>query len=157
MRSIATRGARGEVSERLAEILDVVKGGGFDLVFVETAGIGQSDNAVTELADISLYVMTSEYGAPSQLEKIAMLDFADFVVINKFTHRGSEDALRDVRKQLQRNKQLFDTPVEQLMVFGTSAAQFNDRGVNALYGHLIKTLNEDNELGWQSSYSLVMT
>ncbi|MCH6547238.1 MAG: methylmalonyl-CoA mutase family protein [Gemmatimonadetes bacterium] len=152
MRSVATRGARGEVSERLAEILDVVKNGGFDLVFIETAGIGQSDNAITELADVSLYVMTSEYGAPSQLEKIEMLDFADFVVINKFTHRGSEDALRDVRKQLQRNKQLFDTPVEQLMVFGTSAAHFNDRGVNALYAHLIKTLNERNELGWESSY-----
>ncbi len=152
MRSVATRGARGEVSERLAEIVDVVKRGGFDLVFIETAGIGQSDNAVTELADVSVYVMTSEYGAPTQLEKIEMLDFADFVVVNKFTHRGSEDAIRDVRKQLRRNKQLFDTPVEQLMVFGTSAAQFNDRGVNALYAHLIKTLNERSALGWQSSY-----
>ena len=152
MRSVATRGARGEVSERLAEIVEVVKQGGFDLIFIETAGIGQSDNAITQLADISVYVMTSEYGAPTQLEKIEMLDYADFVVINKFTHRGSKDALRDVRKQIQRNRQLFDTPVEELMVFGTSAAQFNDAGVNALYAHLIDCLNRRHGLGWESRY-----
>ena len=102
MRSVATREARGEVSPHLRDILGEVKADGFDLVFIETAGIGQSDSAITELADVSVYVMTSEYGAPSQLEKIEMLDHADFVVINKFTLRGSEDALRDVRKQLQR-------------------------------------------------------
>ena len=124
----------------------------FDLICVETAGIGQSDNAITQLADISVYVMTSEYGAPSQLEKIEMLDYADFVVINKFTHRGSKDALRDVRKQIQRNRQLFDTPVEELMVFATSAAHFNDAGVNALYAHLIDSLNRRHGLGWESRY-----
>jgi methylmalonyl-CoA mutase len=152
MRSMATRGARGELSGRLTEILDVVKGAGFDLILVETAGIGQSDSAITELADVTVYVMTSEYGAPTQLEKIEMLDCADIVVINKFTHRGSEDAVRDVGKQVQRTRRLFDTPVEELMVFGTSAAHFNDRGVNALYAHLIQTAVRRFDLDWRSSY-----
>ena len=141
MRSVATRGAKGELSESIAEILTVVKDK-FDLVFVETAGIGQGDSAITEICDLAMYVMTSEYGAPSQLEKIDMLDYADLVVINKFTRRGSEDALRDVRKQYQRNHGLFETPPEVLPIFGTSAAQFNDDGVNALYAHLIAQLAE---------------
>jgi len=153
MRSLATRGARGEISAGLGEVLDVVAGSGdFDLVFLETAGIGQSDAAVVELVDLSLYVMTSEYGAPSQLEKIEMLDYADLVAINKFTRRGSQDALRDVRKQVQRNRELFDTAPEELPVFGTSAAHFNDSGVNALYAHLIRALNDKAELGWQSHF-----
>ncbi len=151
MRSLATRGARGELSESMAGVLEVVKRG-FDLVLVETAGIGQGDSAITEVCDLAMYVMTSEYGAPSQLEKIDMLDYADLVVINKFTRRGSEDALRDVRKQYQRNHQLFEVSIEALPVFGTSAAQFNDDGVNALYGHLVAKLSARLDLGWKSRY-----
>ena len=152
MRSIATRGARGEISEHLKDVIGVVRQSGFDIIFVETAGIGQGDRAITDLVDLTIYVMTSEYGAPSQLEKIEMLDYADIVVINKFTRQGSEDALRDVRKQIQRNKKLFDTPADELMVFGTSAAHFNDHGVNQLYGHVMKTVVERCGLNWQSSY-----
>ncbi len=152
LRSLATRGYRGEVSADVAEVLALLKGAGFDLILLETAGIGQGDSAIADLADLSMYVMTAEYGAPSQLEKIEMLDLADAVVINKFTRRGSEDALRDVRKQVQRNRELFDTPVEQMPVFGTSAAHFNDSGVNALYGYLMATVSERFGLGWESRY-----
>jgi methylmalonyl-CoA mutase len=151
LRSLATRGNRGEVSREVGEVVELLKVAGFDLIVLETAGIGQGDSAVVDLCDLSVYVMTAEYGAPSQLEKIEMLDYADFVVVNKFTRRGSEDALRDVRKQLRRNKELFDTPVEQLPVFGTSAAHFNDSGVNALYGHLVAAVSERFELGWDNS------
>ncbi len=151
MRSLATRGSRSEVGKAASDVLSVMKAEGFDLILVETAGIGQGDSAITELADVTLYVMTAEYGAPSQLEKIEMLDFADFVAINKYTRRGSEDALRDVRKQLQRNKQLFHVPPEELPVFGTSAAHFNDTGVNALYAHLIAELSRRFSLDWRSS------
>lgn len=152
MRSLATRGSRSEISTAARDVLDVLKHGGFDIIFVETAGIGQGDSAITELADISLYVMTAEYGAPSQLEKIEMLDYADFVVINKFTRRGSLDALRDVRKQLQRNKELFDVSPERLPVFGTSAAHFNDAGVNALYAHLLAEVERRFSRGWTSRH-----
>ena len=152
LRSLATRGYRGEVSGDVAEVLKLLRGAGFDLILLETAGIGQGDSAIADLADLSMYVMTAEYGAPSQLEKIEMLDLADVVVINKFTRRGSEDALRDVRKQVQRNRQLFDAPVEQMPVFGTSAAHFNDSGVNALYGYLMATVSERFGLGWESRY-----
>ncbi len=151
MRSVATRGAKGEMSESIADVLAVVRRD-FDLVLVETAGIGQGDSSITEICDLAMYVMTSEYGAPSQLEKIEMLDYADLVVINKFTRRGSEDALRDVRKQYQRNHELWDADLEQLPVFGTSAAQFNDDGVNALYGHLVAMLAERAGVDWQSRY-----
>lgn len=151
MRSIATRGAKGELSESIAEVVEQVRPD-FDLVFLETAGIGQGDSSVTEICDLSIYVMTSEYGAPSQLEKIDMLDYADLVAINKFTRRGSEDALRDVRKQYQRNHQLFEVSPESLPIFGTSAAHFNDSGVNALYGHLAAIVNEKCGLQWSSQY-----
>ncbi len=151
MRSIATRGARGELSESIHDVLAVTRDA-FDLVFLETAGIGQGDSAVSEICDLAIYVMTSEYGAPSQLEKIDMLDYADLVAINKFTRRGSEDALRDVRKQYQRNHQLFGEPLESLPVFGTSAAQFNDSGVNAFYAHLVARLDERFDLGWHSRH-----
>jgi methylmalonyl-CoA mutase len=154
MRSLATRGSRSEISSATRDVLGVLKRGGFDLIFVETAGIGQGDSAITELSDVSLYVMTAEYGAPSQLEKIEMLDYADFVAINKFTRRGSLDALRDVRKQLQRNKGLFHVPPEELPVFGTSAAHFNDTGVNALYAHLVAEVSRRFGLGWRSSYEV---
>ena len=110
-----------------------MQGGGLRPVVVETAGIGQGDAAVVPHVDVSLYVMTPEYGAASQLEKIDMLDFADFVAINKFDRKGAEDALRDVRKQYQRNRQLFSKPTEEMPVFGTQASRFNDDGVTALY------------------------
>lgn len=153
LRSLATRGARGELSESLQRVIDVTRASElFDLIFVETAGIGQGDMAIAELTNLSLYVMTAEFGAPTQLEKIEMLDYADLIAINKFTRRGSEDALRDVRKQVQRNRRAFDADPEDLPVFGTSAAHFNDPGVNALYGHLVRAVAEHFDLDWQSSY-----
>ncbi|MCA8920514.1 MAG: methylmalonyl-CoA mutase family protein [Planctomycetes bacterium] len=152
MRSLATRKSGSELSDALGPVIEHVRRAGFDLVFVETAGIGQGDSRIVDLVDLSLYVMTSEYGAPSQLEKIEMLDCADIVVINKFTRRGSEDALRDVRKQVQRNRKLFDQAPESLLVFGTSAAHFNDPGVNALFAHLVNQLNAKLELGWSCSH-----
>ena len=137
MRSLATRndGRSGgsELSAALGDAIAACKVAGFDLVVVETAGIGQGDAAVVPHVDVSLYVMTPEYGAASQLEKIDMLDFADFVAINKFDRKGAEDALRDVRKQYQRNRQLFSKPTEEMPVFGTQASRFNDDGVTALY------------------------
>ncbi|HTO47518.1 MAG TPA: methylmalonyl-CoA mutase family protein, partial [Burkholderiales bacterium] len=133
MRSLATRDTGSEVSAALGDAIAACKVAGFDLVVVETAGIGQGDAAVVPHVDVSLYVMTPEYGAASQLEKIDMLDFADFVAINKFDRKGAEDALRDVRKQYQRNRQLFAKPTEEMPVFGTQASRFNDDGVTALY------------------------
>jgi isobutyryl-CoA mutase len=138
-RSIATRSAGGQLPERLSDILAAVKAAGFDLVIVETPGIGQGDAAIVPFSDISLYVMTPEFGAASQLEKIDMLDFADVVAINKFERRGADDARRDVARQLVRNREAFGARWEDMPVFGTSAARFNDDGVSALYQHL-KTL-----------------
>ncbi len=135
-RSVGTRGAETELPAALASMVGVCRAAGFDLVIVETPGIGQGDAAIVELADVSLYVMTPEFGAASQLEKIDMLDFADAVAINKFERRGAPDALRDVRRQLARNRELFDVAPESLPVFGTVAARFNDDGVTALYQHL---------------------
>ncbi len=137
MRSLATREGGMEVSKALPGAIAAAKAAGFDLVVVETAGIGQGDAAVVEVADVSLYVMTPEFGAASQLEKIDMLDFADVVAINKFDRRGADDAVRDVRKQMQRNKVAFDRPADQMPAFGTIAARFNDDGVTALY-HALK-------------------
>jgi methylmalonyl-CoA mutase len=151
MRSVATRSSGQEVSGALRELIAGLQGG-FDLIVIETAGIGQGDSSIREFCDVAIYVMTAEYGAPSQLEKIDMLDYADLVAINKFTRRGAEDALRDVRRQYQRNHQRFGEPAEKLPIFGTSAAHFNDSGVNALYGHLIATLDARCQLGWQSRF-----
>jgi isobutyryl-CoA mutase len=146
MRSLATRdfGHSGgsEVSAALPEVIAACKLAGFDFVIVETSGIGQGNAAIVPLVDASLYVMTPEFGAPSQLEKIDMLDFADFVAINKFDRKGADDALRDVRKQYQRNRELFGTPTEEMPVFGTMAARFNDDGVTALYQALLPKLQE---------------
>jgi len=133
MRSLATRDTGKEISAALGDAIAACKAAGYDLVMVETAGIGQGDAAIVPHVDASLYVMTPEFGAASQLEKIDMLDFADFVAINKFDRRGAEDALRDVRKQLQRNREAFRVPAEEMPVFGTIAARFNDDGVTALY------------------------
>src|SRR2546425_1213713 len=133
MRSFATREAGSSLSAALGEAIAACKAAGFELIIVETAGIGQGDAAIVPHADVSLYVMTPEFGAASKLEKIDMLDFADFVAINKFDRKGAEDALRDVRKQVQRNRQVFGTSAEQMPVFGTIASRFNDDGVTALY------------------------
>jgi len=138
-RSLATRKAGAELPERFEDILLAVKAAGFDLVIVETPGIGQGDAAIVPFSDVSLYVMTPEFGAASQLEKIDMLDFADVVAVNKFERRGAEDARRDVSRQLVRNREAFGASWEDMPVFGTSAARFNDDGVSALYQHL-KTL-----------------
>ncbi|MEV5958260.1 fused isobutyryl-CoA mutase/GTPase IcmF [Streptomyces sp. NPDC051987] len=140
-RSLATRGNR-ELPEHLTDMIDVVKAAGFDLVVLETPGIGQGDAAIVPFVDVSLYVMTPEFGAASQLEKIDMLDFADVVAINKFERRGAKDALRDVARQLVRNREAFHQGPEDMPVFGTSAATFNDDGVTALYQHLRAALAE---------------
>ncbi len=151
MRSLATRRNRSELSAGIREAISIVKRAGYDFIIVETSGIGQGDAAVVEVSDLSLYVMTAEFGAPTQLEKIEMLDFADLVAINKFDRKGSEDALRDVRKQYKRNHQFFDVPDEQLPIYGTMANRFHDPGVNRLYRALIDKVNEKLGLGWESS------
>ena len=142
MRSLATRRAHLATSAVLTDTIQLLKWAGFDLVIVETAGIGQSDTEIVDMVDLSLYVMTSEYGAASQLEKIDMLDFADMVVLNKFEKRGAEDALRDVRKQFARNRKLFGVPPEELPVYPTIASQFNDPGVNTLFAAICGRLHE---------------
>ncbi len=142
MRSLATRAAGSEVPESLGDILAACKLAGFDLIVVETSGIGQGDAAIVPLVDASVYVMTPEFGAASQLEKIDMLDFADAVAINKFDRKGAEDALRDVRKQVQRNRQAFAQAPEAMPVYGTIAARFNDDGVTALYQGVTSLLRE---------------
>jgi methylmalonyl-CoA mutase len=135
-RSLATRGASSELPEALADVVAACRAGGRDLVIVETPGIGQGDAAIVEAADVSLYVMTPEYGAASQLEKIDMLDLADVVAINKFDRRGGSDAFRDVRRQVARNRDRPTTDLDELAVFGTVASRFNDDGVTALYQQL---------------------
>ena len=148
MRSLATRQSNLALSKYVNDALDLVKASGFDLVILETSGIGQSDTEILEHSDVSLYVMTPEFGAATQLEKIDMLDFADLVALNKFDKRGALDALRDVRKQYMRNHNLWETPSEQLPVFGTIASQFNDPGMNRLYGAIMQTLIQRMNLDW---------
>ncbi len=142
MRSLATREAGSEISRALPDVIAACKVAGFDLIIVETSGIGQGDAAIVPLVDASLYVMTPEYGAASQLEKIDMLDFADFVAINKFDRKGALDALRDVAKQVQRNRGDFSKRPEEMPVFGTMAARFNDDGVTALFQTMLARLRE---------------
>src|SRR5690606_37614385 len=142
MRSLATREAGSEISQALPDAIAACKVAGFDLIVVETSGIGQGDAAIVPLVDASLYVMTPEFGAASQLEKIDMLDFADFVAINKFDRKGAMDALRDVAKQYQRNRELFVKRPEEMPVFGTQASRFNDDGVSALYQGMLPRLAE---------------
>ena len=141
MRSLATRDFGSEISAALPDVIAACKVAGFDLIVVETSGIGQGDAAIVPLVDVPLYVMTPEFGAASQLEKIDMLDFAEFVAINKFDRKGASDALRDVAKQVQRNRQAWNTPPEQMPVFGTMASRFNDDGVTALYQALLARLH----------------
>ena len=142
MRSLATREAGSEISQALPHAIAAAKTAGFDVVIVETSGIGQGDAAIVPHVDLSLYVMTPEYGAASQLEKIDMLDFASFVAINKFDRKGAADALRDVSKQVQRNKGDFSKRPDEMPVFGTQAARFNDDGVTALYQAILPRLKE---------------
>ncbi|MEY4316884.1 MAG: hypothetical protein RI902_692 [Pseudomonadota bacterium] len=142
MRSLATRDFGSEISAALPDVLAATKCAGFDLIIVETSGIGQGDAAIVPHVDVPMYVMTPEFGAASQLEKIDMLDFAEFIAINKFDRKGASDALRDVAKQVQRNKEAWNTPTEQMPVFGTMAARFNDDGVTALYQALKGRLSE---------------
>ena len=140
MRSLATRDFGSEISAALPDVLAAVKVAGFDLVIVETSGIGQGDAAIVPLVDVPMYVMTPEFGAASQLEKIDMLDFAEFVAINKFDRKGAADALRDVAKQVQRNREAFVKRPDAMPVFGTMASRFNDDGVTALYQALLERL-----------------
>jgi isobutyryl-CoA mutase len=143
MRSFATRQAHRATTQALRDAVDVCRAAGFDLVIVETAGIGQSDTEITELVDLSLYVMTHDFGAPTQLEKIGMLDAADFVALNKFERRGSEDALRDIRKTVQRNRAAFGQKPDEMPVYPTMAAHFDDPGVTRLYLAILDRLNDD--------------
>ncbi|UFU04907.1 methylmalonyl-CoA mutase family protein [Ruania halotolerans] len=140
MRSFATRRRHASLGEMLAECVQAVQAVGFDLVIVETAGIGQADSSVVDLVDVPVYVMTSEFGAATQLEKIDMLDFADLIILNKADRRGSADALRDIRKQWRRNRLAFDVPDEAVPVYPTVASQFNDRGVTAAFNALCAAL-----------------
>ena len=143
MRSIATRGAVGEVPQNLHEIIAAVRNFNFDLIVVETPGIGQGDAGIVPYVDSSMYVMTPEFGAQSQLEKIDMLDFADLVVINKFDRKGAADALRDVAKQVQRNREAWDTKPSEMPVFGSIASRFGDDGVTSAYHGLLEVLRSD--------------
>ncbi|WDF56350.1 methylmalonyl-CoA mutase family protein [Mucilaginibacter sp. KACC 22063] len=142
MRSLATRQANLALSGYVQESIDICKAAGFDLIIVETSGIGQSDTMITDYCDVALYVMTPEFGAATQLEKIDMLDFADLVAINKFDKRGALDAIRDVRRQYKRNHMLFDARDEDMPVYGTMASQFNDPGMNSLFDALMKVIKE---------------
>lgn len=142
MRSMATRQSNLALSKHISEVLTVLKASQFDLILLETSGIGQSDSEVVEFSDVSVYVMTPEYGAPTQLEKIDMLDFADLIVLNKADKKGAEDALRDVKKQFRRNHLAWDLPDEQVPVFSSMASQFNDSGMDMVYNSLIKMLRQ---------------
>ena len=157
MRSIATRNVAVEIPENLSEILNAVKLAGFDLIIVETPGIGQGDAGIVPFVGTSLYVMTSEFGAATQLEKIDMLDYADFFAINKFEKKGSEDALRDVAKQVQRNRELFSQAPADMPVFGTIASNFNDDGVTGLYQALLTHLRNQGLRDFKSLLSQVNT
>jgi len=154
MRSLATRQANLALSRHVQDAVDILKVAGFDLIILETSGIGQSDTEIVDHSDVTLYVMTPEYGAATQLEKIDMLDFADLIAVNKFDKRGAQDALRDVKKQYQRNHQRFDEPVEEMPVYGTIASQYNDPGANTLYRALMDTLADKTGAPLQSNYEL---
>ena len=154
MRSLATRQANLALSAHVNDAIDILKAANYDLIILETSGIGQSDTEIVEHSDISLYVMTPEYGAATQLEKIDMLDFADLIAINKFDKKGSLDALRDVQKQYQRNNQRFEESIEKMPVYGTIASQFNDPGTNTLYAEVINKFNEREIGDFNSSFEI---
>ncbi|MDX1701661.1 MAG: methylmalonyl-CoA mutase family protein, partial [Melioribacteraceae bacterium] len=154
MRSLATRQSNLALSKHVGEAIQVLKAAKYDLIILETSGIGQSDTEIIEHSDISLYVMTPEFGAATQLEKIDMLDFADLVAINKYDKRGAEDALRDVKKQYMRNHNLWDMDKDDLPVFGTIASQFNDPGMNELYKAVMDTIAEKTNASLISSFKI---
>ena len=152
MRSLATRQSNLALSAHVKEAIQILKAANYDLIILETSGIGQSDTEILEHSNVSLYVMTPEYGAATQLEKIDMLDFADVIALNKFDKRGSLDALRDVKKQVQRSHQLWDKKADDMPVFGTIASQFNDPGTNQLYLHLIQLLKTKTGAKFNSTF-----
>jgi len=154
MRSLATRQANLALSAHVNDALDILKVANYDLIILETSGIGQSDTEIIEHSDVSLYVMTPEYGAATQLEKIDMLDFADLISINKFDKKGGLDAIRDVKKQYQRNNTLFDKDVNSMPVYGTIASQFNDPGVNSLYKAIMDKFSEKGLVNFNSSFEI---
>lgn len=154
MRSLATRQSNLALSKYVADAIDVLKAADYDLIILETSGIGQSDTEIMDHSDVSLYVMTPEFGAATQLEKIDMLDFADLVAINKFDKRGALDALRDVKKQYQRNHQLWDANLDTLPVFGTIASQFNDPGMNTLYKAIMDKVHEKTDSNLESGFKI---
>ena len=153
MRSLATRQSNLALSKHVAQAIDILKYSNFDLIILETSGIGQSDTEILDHSDVSLYVMTPEFGAATQLEKIDMLDFANVVALNKFDKRGSLDALRDVKKQYKRNHNLWDAKDEDIPVYGTIASQFNDPGMNNLYKHLMDLVNDFSNNNFSTSFS----
>ena len=153
MRSLATRQSNLALSKHVQEAVDILKASGFDLIVLETSGIGQSDTEILDHSDVSLYIMTPEFGAATQLEKIDMLDFADVVAINKFDKRGAQDAVRDVKKQYKRNHQLWDADDEKLPVVGTIASQFNDPGTNNLYVRLMETIKTKTGVDFHSKFA----
>jgi methylmalonyl-CoA mutase len=150
MRSLATRQSNLALSKHVQGAVNILKKANFDLIILETSGIGQSDTEIVDHSDVSLYIMTPDYGAATQLEKIDMLDFADIIAINKFDKRGAQDALRDVKKQFQRNHNLWEADLDSLPVFGTIASQFNDPGTNRLYKKIIEVINEKAQAGFDS-------
>lgn len=154
MRSLATRQSNLALSKHVSEAVSVLKAANYDLIILETSGIGQSDTEILDHSDVSLYVMTPEYGAATQLEKIDMLDFADVIALNKFDKRGALDALRDVRKQYQRNHNLWDSNVDSMPVFGTIASQFNDPGMNTLYKVIIDKVKEKTGADLSSTFEI---
>lgn len=154
MRSLATRQSNLALSKHVQEAIDIVKAAQFDLIILETSGIGQSDTEIMDHSEVALYVMTPEYGAATQLEKIDMLDFADIIAINKFDKKGALDALRDVKKQYQRNHKLFDHNPNEMPVFGTIASQFNDPGMNSLYKAVMDKVVEKTGANLQSNYQI---
>ena len=154
MRSLATRQSNLALSKHVSIAVDILKVAKFDMVILETSGIGQSDTEILDHSDVSLYVMTPEYGAATQLEKIDMIDFADVISLNKFDKRGALDALRDVKKQYQRNHMLFESSIDSMPVYGTIASQFNDPGTNELYQVLIKKINEKTDARFKSTFDI---
>ncbi|PCH77933.1 MAG: methylmalonyl-CoA mutase, partial [Flavobacteriaceae bacterium] len=154
MRSLATRQSNLALSKHVSHAIDILKVANFDLVMLETSGIGQSDTEILDHSDVSLYVMTPDYGAATQLEKIDMIDFADVIALNKFDKRGALDALRDVRKQYQRNHNLWEEDIDSMPVYGTIASQFNDPGANNLYRVLIHKLNEKTAANFESTFEI---
>ena len=154
MRSLATRQSNLALSAYVKEAIQILKAANYDLIILETSGIGQSDTEILDHSDVALYVMTPEYGAATQLEKIDMLDFADIIALNKFDKRGALDALRDVKKQYQRNHQRWTETPDDMPVFGTIASQFNDPGTNQLYKYVVEKIAEKTGASLNTSFTI---